>query len=308
MITNKDNLYPQFPLYIPSKGRSQYMTTSKSLTKMGIRHYIVVESNEIDKYKESISNMNLLADVIELDMSYKTRYDLLDNFGLTKSTGPGPARNFIWDHAIANGSEWHWVMDDNIKSFRIFNHNRKIRVYAPQFWRCMEDFCLRYTNVAMAGPAYCMFIPGLRCERQFSINTRIYSCNLIRNDVPFRWRGRYNEDTILSLDMLKMGWCTVQFNALLQEKMNTQTIKGGNSDDFYFIEGTLAKSKMQVNTHPDISRLVFKYGRWHHHVDYSRFKKNMLIKRDDIEICKGVDNYGMIYTDDYAKYKNDKDR
>lgn len=125
------------------------------------------------------------------------------------------------------------------------------------------------------------------------------------NDVPFRWRGRYNEDTILSLDMLKAGWCTVQFNAFLQQKMTTQTIKGGNTDEFYHAEGekkagaryadngTVEKSKMLVNVHPDVARMVWKFHRWHHQVDYSRFKGQKLIRRDEVELSDGVNDYGM---------------
>lgn len=32
---------------------------------------------------------------------------------------------------------------------------------------------------------------------------RAFPCILIQNDIPFRWRGRYNEDTDLSLRALK---------------------------------------------------------------------------------------------------------
>jgi hypothetical protein len=126
------------------------------------------------------------------------------------------------------------------------------------------------------------------------INTRIYSCNLIRNDIKHRWRGRYNEDTDLSLMMLKDGWCTIQFNAFLQGKAGTQTVKGGNDADFYKDEGTLPKSQMQVKLHPDVSRLVFKFKRWHHHVDYSRFMKhNKLIRKVDSITFEKINNYGM---------------
>ena len=48
------NKYPQFPLYIVSKGRYMYMTTSISLTKMGVKHHIIVEPTEADKYREAI--------------------------------------------------------------------------------------------------------------------------------------------------------------------------------------------------------------------------------------------------------------
>lgn len=274
---------PRFPLYIPSKGRSEYMITSKVLTKMGVDHNIVVEPQEVQKYKDAIAKFALRTTVIELDMSYKKKYDLCDDLGLTMSTGSGPARNFIWDHSISNGHKWHWIMDDNIREFYRMHRNLRYGVRSPIFWRMMEDFVLRYKNVAMAGPNYSMFSVGAMKDGAppFITNTRIYSCNLIRNDVPFRWRGRFNEDTIMSLDMLKAGWCTIQFYAFLQDKMKTQLLRGGNTDEIYQ-QGTMEKSKMLVREHPDVAEVVFKYGRWHHHVDYGRFKKNKLIRRDDL--------------------------
>lgn len=301
---NKD-IQPQFPLYIPSKGRHEYMITSKQLSLMGVKHYIVVEPQQVSDYEKAVREMKLLTTVLPLDMSYKDKYELCDEFGLTKSTGPGPARNFAWEHSISNGFKWHWVMDDNIRSFRRLNNNEKVKCTSPAFWRAMEDFCLRYTNVGMAGPNYYMFAPARTKQPPFITNTRIYSCNLIRNDIPFRWRGRYNEDTIISLDMLKAGWCTIQFNAFLQEKMPTQVVKGGNTEEFYHKEGTvqkgqkyadtgtIAKSKMQVAVHPDVSKLVWKFNRWHHHVDYTPFKNQKLIKKSDINISNTVNNYGM---------------
>lgn len=284
------NNYPQFPLYIPSKGRSEYMMTSKALTAMGVKHYIVVEPQEVDAYIKA--SKDLLCEIVPLDMSYKAKYETCDDLGLSKSTGPGPARNFAWDHSISKGHEWHWVMDDNIKCFRRMHRNERVKILSPSFWRAMEDFVLRYKNVGMAGPNYTMFAFGASKLPPFITNTRIYSCNLIRNDLSFRWRGRYNEDTILSLDMLKAGWCTIQFNAFLQEKIRTQTIGGGNTQEFYAKEGTLEKSKMQVRVHPDVSKLVWKFQRWHHHVDYNPFKKMKLIKKDNIIIPKDND-YGM---------------
>ena len=138
----------------------------------------------------------------------------------------------------------------------------------------------------------------------FIRNTRIYSCNLIRNDVPFRWRGRYNEDTILSLDMLKAGWCTVQFYAFLQHKMATQAMKGGNTDEFYHREGTkgngryaengtTAKSDMLVRVHPDVARPAWRYGRAHHYVNYRPFRENKLMLRKGTVLATEPNNYGM---------------
>ena len=299
------DLHPRFPLYIPTKSRSEYMITSKALTRMGLRHYLIVEPQQVEEYQQSVAKLGLLADILELDLRYKDRYELLDSHGLSKSTGPGPARNFAWEHAKANGHAWHWVMDDNIKQFSRLNRNTKVICLSPAFFRVMEDFVLRYRNIAMAGPNYYMFAPRKNKMPAFVMNTRIYSCNLIRNDLPFRWRGRYNEDTILSLDLLKAGWCTVQFNTMLQFKLPTQTIPGGNTEEFYHREGvlrpgqkyadngTLAKSQMQVKAHPDVSRLVWKFGRWHHEVDYSPFKRRKLILRDDVVVDSSKNEYGL---------------
>jgi len=285
------DLAPRFPLYIPSKGRAESGLTTRALSEMGVPHFVVVEPQEVELYAKALRGS--LATVLPLDLSYKQRYELCDNLGLSKSTGPGPARNFIWDHSLNNGKAWHWVMDDNIKCFRRMTNKHRVKVITPAFWRVQEDFVLRYRNVAMAGPNYSMFAFGANALPPFIINTRIYSCNLIRNEIPFRWRGRYNEDTILSLDMLKAGWCTIQFYAFLQEKVRTQTLQGGNTAEFYAKEGTMPKSRMLCDIHPDCSRLVWKFGRWHHHVDYMRFKKQKLLKRADFIPQAEPNEYGM---------------
>lgn len=299
-----NEVHPQFPLYIPTKGRSQYMHTSKALTAMGVNHFLVVEPQEVERYIQSVDENSLMAEILPLDMSFKQAYETCDNLGLSKSTGPGPARNFAWEHAKANGHAWHWVMDDNIEWFFRFNFNLKTPCRHPAFFRAMEDFCLRYENLAMAGPNYFMFASRKAKAPAFVTNTRIYSCNLIRNDVPFRWRGRYNEDTILSLDMLKADWCTVQFNAFLQDKMETQRLTGGNTDEFYWSEGekrkgeryaqggTAAKSQMLADVHPDVAIVSERFRREHHFVDYSVFRQKLKLK-DGVKPKPGLNEYGM---------------
>lgn len=281
---------PQFPLYIVSKGRADSRLTSRALEKINVPYYIVIEQQEFELYSAVIDPKKILI----LDKQYQRDYDTFDKLGDSKSKGPGAARNFVWDHSLKNGFPWHWVMDDNIRHFSRLNQNLKVAISDGTIFRCMEDFCLRYTNIAMAGPNYEMFAPRKIIQPPFVANTRIYSCNLIRNDTPFRWRGRYNEDTDLSLRMLKAGWCTIQFNAFLQLKTTTQLIKGGNTEAFYSKEGTLPKSRMQVAMHPDVSKLTFKFNRWHHHVDYRPFRKNKLILKQGLEIPPGVENYGMV--------------
>lgn len=260
---------------------------------MGVPYTIVTnwEEGQYEKYCEKFGKHR----VIKCPKEYAEKYELLDDHGLSKSTGPGPQRNFAWEHAKSLGYEWHWVMDDNIKTFYYSHKNRQIPINTPLFFRIMENFVLQYENIGMAGPQYFMFVPRKTKKSPLTFNTRIYSCNLIRNDLEQRWRGRYNEDTILSLDILKAGWATVLFNLLLQGKTPTQRIQGGNTATFYNLEGTYAKSKMQEEAHPDVSKVVKKFHRWHHEVDYKPFRRIKLKKKKPEDTPKdALEKYDLI--------------
>lgn len=278
----------RWPMYIVSKGRWESRLTSRALEDMGAPYFVVVEESEYSSYASVIDSGKLLV----LDTFFQDAYDTCDDLGASKSKGPGPARNFAWAHAIAHGHAWHWVMDDNIRGFHRLWRNKKILARTGSIFRAMEDFSERYENVAMAGPCYRAFIAQGAVRPPFITNTRIYSCNLIRTDVPFRWRGRYNEDTDLSLRLLKEGWCTIQFYAFLQDKIRTQTMQGGNTDAFYAHEGTLEKSRMLARLHPDVAQLVMRYGRWHHHVNYRVFQTPLRV-RPGAPIPIGPNEYGM---------------
>ena len=256
---------------------------------MGIPFRMVVEAEQAWEYGSAIGKDR----VIVLDKRYQENYDYCDGFGTTKSPGSGPARNFIWDLSVSEGHSHHWIIDDNIKAFYRLNYNLKVPVSDDAIFRAMESFTLRYSNVAMSGPNYFMFASRKSRIRAFTPNTRIFSCNLIRNDVPFRWRCRYNEDLDLSLRILKGGWCTILFNAFLQEKTSTQYMTGGNTEAFYATEGTYPKSKMIVDLHPDVARLAQRWGRVHHYIDYSPFKNTKLIRKPGFDTLTGNNEYGM---------------
>src|SRR5262245_19904516 len=281
-------MQPQFPLYIPSKGRAQFCITMKELERLRVPYRVVVEESQYADYERALGKHRLLV----LDPQYQRDYDACDDLGMTRSKGSGPARNFIWDHSISEGHAWHWIMDDNIKNFYRCNRNTILKLEDGTIFACMENFALRYTNVAMVGPNYEMFVLRREPRPPATLNTRIYSCNLIRNDVPFRWRGRFIEDTDLSLRMLKAGWCTVLFNAFLQKKLPTMLLPGGNTDGIYQ-RGTTAKSEMLVRLHPDVAELTWRFGRVHHLVDYRPFRKNKLIRKPGLVIPDGVDEHGM---------------
>lgn len=287
---------PRHPVYIVSKGRSDTMITSKSLSRMKVNHYIVIEPQDKEPYEKALDKFNIRDYVTLIVAPFSNHGD-----------GPGRARNFAWDHSISIGAEKHWVLDDNISDFYRLHQNYRIRVESGVIFKAAEDFIDRFENVPISGFQYRFFIAPNQSYPPYVKNTRIYSTLLIDNNCKHRWRGRYNEDTDICLRVLKDGDCTIQFNAFLQGKAATQTVKGGNTEEFYHkegiekniwidgvnAEGTRNKSEMLVRMHPDVARMVWRYKRWHHYVDYSPFKKNELRYKKDITLPKEPNEYGM---------------
>lgn len=278
---------PNYPVYIISKNRWKRRQTSKTLEYMNVPYHIVIEPQEYDKYASVIDSKKILP----LPFS---------NLG----QGSIPARNWVWEHSISIGAEKHWILDDNLESFERYNNNKKIKVDSGTIMKIAEDFVNRYENVALAGFNYAIFCPASENRPPVRFNTRIYSCILIRNDIPYKWRGTYNEDTDLSLRALKDGWCTILFNAFLIGKRCTMAQKGGNTDELYKGDGRLKMAQSLMKQHPDVTKIVWKFNRWQHQVNYEPFKNNKLIKKPGLAIPVGVNNYGMVL----KKIKKIKDK
>lgn len=246
---------------------------------MKTSYRIVVEPSEYEEYAKVIDPQKILR--------------LPEDFS-KRGQGSIPVRNWVWEHAISEGYDWHWILDDNIESVERFNDNMKVKCYTSTPFYIIEDFVLRYENIAQAGMNYALFCPAYEARPPIKFNTRIYSCILIRNDIPYRWRGRYNEDTDLSLRILKDGWVTVLFNTFLIGKRATLTQKGGNTDTIYNTgDERLAFAQSLADQHPDVVKVTRKFNRWHHHVNYKPFKKNLLVRKSDYNITKKINNYGM---------------
>ncbi|KKL09712.1 hypothetical protein LCGC14_2563120 [marine sediment metagenome] len=245
---------------------------------MNMPYHIVIEPQEYLKYASVIDSKKIL------------RLPFM-NLG----QGSIPARNWVWEHSLSIGAERHWILDDNIAGFVRLNRNTKISVDSGTIFKCAEDFTDRYENVALSGFNYRYFASQRQKQPPFRLNTRIYSIILVNNKLKHRWRGRYNEDTDLSLRVLKDGWCTILFQAFLANKIATMTMSGGNTDEVY-VDGDerLKFAQSLQKQHPDVTTIVRRYNRWHHHVNYEMFKYNKLIKRQGITIQQGVNDYGMI--------------
>lgn len=269
---------PKYPVYIISKGRADTRQTSRFLEKGSIPYHIVIEPQEYDQYAAVIDP----AKILTLPFS---------NLG----QGSIPARNWVWEHSIERGAARHWILDDNIAGLSWYNHNQRHYLRTGTGFVIMEDFADRYENIALAGPQYDFLVPKREGRpAPVRLNTRVYSFILIKNDIPYRWRGRYNEDTDLSLCALKGGWCTALFIVFLQKKAATMALPGGNTDELYAGDGRLKMAQSLQAQHPDVVKIAWKWGRWQHQVDYRPFKNNRPLLKPGVVIPDEPNNYGMV--------------
>lgn len=257
---------PNHTIYIISKGRWTTNYTYNCIRRMGIeKYFVVVEEHEKQHYIDSGIPENHI-------LSF-TKDDPTDKSSI-------PVRNFVWNYSISHNETHHWILDDNIKDFYRWNRNKRFVVEDGHPFRHIEDYTQTKNNVVMSGMNYFVFNNDIDFTRPVvTHNTRIYSCILIKNDIDFRWRGKYNEDTDLSIRILKAGFGTMLFNSYLCGKMTTGTLGGGNEENYldYTLEGYNIKTDHLIQQHPEIVKSGLRFNKPNHHiVNYKVFKNNPL--------------------------------
>jgi len=272
-------MLPRYPVYVISKGRHKrsLALTARLLESNGCPFHLVVEPQERADYAASFGEDRLLV----LPFS---------NLGL----GSIPARNWVWEHAKAEGYERHWILDDNIRAFYRRWKSRRIQCQPQVALVVAEDFVDRYENVAIAGLQYKMFVVDGQRYKPFVLNCHVYSCLLIRNDLPQRWRGRYNEDADLCLQVLSAGWCTVLLYAFLIDKIRTMAMRGGNTDQLYAGDGRLKMARSLERCWPGVVRVTRRFQRPQHAVfdSWKRFD-TPLKRKNGAEINPSRNEYGL---------------
>jgi hypothetical protein len=299
------NTNPRYPIYIISKGRADSRLTQRSLEEMGVPYKIVIEECEYDDYAKKVPEQKILT--LPPGFRENPLYAKPDPEG--RIGGSIPARNFVWEHSISEGYARHWILDDNMRNFYRVNRNKRSKMKTGIGFALIEDFTERFSNVQISGMNYFGFMPKNQKAPPYYLNSRIYSCILIDNSVKHRWRGKFNEDTDLSLNILKDGSCSLLFNSFVAGKIATHTMSGGNTEAVYNVDDTekfdnrMEFAQALQNQHPDVVKIITRWGRNHHLVDYSVFKQKLKY-REDYEIIKGINEHGMklvTFSDDDLK-------
>lgn len=266
---------PDYPIFVPTKNRYKAPLTINELERIHVPYTAVVEEQEYTHYKEVVKTGQIIV------LPHRDK-------GLIAT------RNWIWDYAQHElHTPYFWTIDDNIRHFYQLNQNMKWYTTSGTFFKVMEDFVGRYANVIIGGMQYEMFTPRKQKHPPFIPNTRIYSNMLIKTDAPYRNELFYNDDTDLCLRVLKDGNCTVLFNIFVAEKMQTMRIKGGMTDYYEQTNKRKEFADMLAQAHPDVVKVVWKYNRWHHEVDYKPFRNNQFVLKEGVVIPDGPNNYGM---------------
>jgi len=270
---------PQYPIYIPSKGRFENCLTAKCFVKDGVDFKLVIEEQEYTEYASRFDENRLLV------LPFSNQGSVI------------PARNWIKEHATAAGYERHWQFDDNIRIFFRRWKGRRIPVEAGTAITVIEDFTNRYENIAISGFNYRMFAPDSNKLPPFYLNCHVYSACLILNSLPFEWRGKYNEDTDYCLQVLSHGWCTVLVNAFLVDKIATMKMKGGNKTELYDkTDGRLKMARSLERLWPGVVETKRRFGRPQHVVKdaWKRFDTPLKLKAGiNLEDLPPVDDYGL---------------
>ena len=261
----------KYPVYIVSKGRWENPLTARFFIKDNVDFKILVEPQEYKNYCDVLGKKY----VMELPF---------ENLGV----GSYPARNFAWKDSIKKGYDRHWLFDDNIHKIRRINRGLKIPCNAKKALQTVEDFTDRYENVAITGFNYSTFVvPGCSDKKPFYLNVHAYSAMLIKNNMPYRWRLKYNEDVDLCLQVLDNGYCTILFNAFTVDKTSTVAkMKGGNQDELYknnAYEKKVLKTKSLEEIWPQYVKTIMRYDRPHHYVDWKGHFKNKLVRKKTID-------------------------
>lgn len=270
--------HPRYPVYIPSKGRSDNPLTGRMFRRDKVAFRIVVEPNEVPAYRREFAHELLVLPE--------------NNRGLVY------ARNFIKAHSLKEGHARHWQFDDDIRYISRVYRGWRLRCPSGVALSACEDFVERYENVGLASLNSEFFVPCTGTVRgtfpPFVLNGRCYTCFLMLNSLPNTWRHRYNEDTDMTLQVLAAGWCTILFNAFLIKTLMTMTA-GGGQESMYARDGRLRMARQLERVWPGVVTTRRRFGRPQHVVKGQWRKFDTQLKlRPGVDLSRLKPNeYGM---------------
>jgi hypothetical protein len=291
-ITEPD-LKIKYPIAVLSFNRANDRDglTHKLLTKMRIKHYMFIEPQHEEMYKQW----------------YNQEYCKLvicpRNFSEDKM-GSCRVRTYICEYFNLIYFDRVWMLDDNIKHYGRFQSGVKNRIEGPGIFTSVEEYIKQYDNVGLVSHNFWPFITEGQGRACIVKNGKCFSSILCPTDAV--WKYKYEEDTLLSIEYIQQGKCNLCFNHIVYDKPTSGVSKGGNQDNLYNNGGYKTKldylqcmlkimnieGRLDLIEGKETSDLCgcqsLKSKKYHHKMDYKVLKgrTNKLVNKSHEEVHK----------------------
>lgn len=257
-----------FKVYIPSLGRAGNQLTANLLLREGIIPNIVVESQEVDEYRELNPNANIIV--------------LPDS-----NMGPVYAREFIRNYSDDAGDEFHWMIDDDIKMVQHWVDGKRVEAKPGEIKPILErigSFVSSYENVAVASLKNNVW--GYQIDNvPFRLNTQVYVFMLMKNNIGFGFRGEHPflPDIDFCIQVLAKKYCTMLFPNYQFENIPNNTQSGGITDIRKRIEDYDIKAVRKLDhLWPHSITMTIRNGVPNYNCSkiWRKYKNNRLVRKD----------------------------
>ena len=268
-------------IYIISKGRP-WCRTAKLLESLGYPEWFIVcgtNDETLPEYKKRWGNK-----VLVFDWKKETETtDTLDNFGFeSMPSGATPVRNATIRISQQRGEKRHWQFDDDYRAFYLYNKQKnkfeRIRDGKTLYneMNVISSFADK-ANLPNAG--FCLTnasFPDSAC----TVEPRVFNMHNLPSDPEKAqfWRGRMNDDLINAIEVLQKGGREFAFKFLATNMVPSQSEKGGLTDIYKEI-GTVRKTAYAVLIAPGAVKLVIRFGRYHHRVNWDTLKSCVISEK-----------------------------
>lgn len=243
-----------YPIFIPTKGRADTISTIGPLLDSRLNFTLVVEPQDEEAYRAKFPN----ADYLVLDRN---------------DAGIGFARQSILNHCRAMGIQWYWSIDDNIHGF--YQGQNKCSARAALSFA--ESLTASYGNLGIVGLDYQQF--GFRANNAYSVNRYAYCCTLINANVGIDYRSYFDtkEDVDYLLQLLISGFNSILVHKYAMDKAAMGTTTRGGLSEAYRQKRDHEAAARIASEYPFVELVEKKNGRLDAKIAWRRFRNTLTL-------------------------------
>jgi len=266
-------------VYIISKGRPQCVT-AETLSRINYpgEWFIVCGNNDetLPEYQKKWGDK-----VLVFDWYKEIKYtDPMDNFGFKdKASGACPVRNATVRISRERGEKRHWQFDDDYFTFYAYNpllkKNKSINgkiLYEKMKIISEFGYTAKINNVG-----FCLQTIEAVPKDRYKFRKRVFNAHNLPSteDLFVPWVGRMNDDLINAINVWRKGGKEFQF-LFTQIGMQVSQQTAGGLTELYKQDGTVRKTAYAIMACPVATRLVVKFGRYHHSLDIKKITPKII--------------------------------